>query len=254
MVENIFLAFVIYSFLGWISEVIFAFYKHGKFVNRGFLHGPFCPIYGIGVVLTTSLLDDFKGNIIILFVLSVLITSILEYATGYCLEVFFKSTWWDYSNKKFNIGGKVCLAFSLLWGVACLFIVLAVNPIVNYTIVSFNNFLGVYKTLFLQLIFLYFWTDFIMTLVSLYGFKNILKSIQDIKFKYEEDLAKLRANANISLEELSQLKNDFKLKEEAIFGRVTANQRRLVSSFPNISTKSYKIIGNIKKLINDFEK
>lgn len=254
MIENIFLSFVIYSFLGWTTEVLFAFYKQNKFVNRGFLHGPFCPIYGIGIVLTTNFLNDFKGNIVILFILSVLITSLLEFTTGYFLEVFFNSTWWDYSSRRFNIGGKICLLFSLLWGGACLVIVIAVDPAVNYFIRQFNDLIGEYKTLFCQILFLCFWTDFIITLVSLYGFKNVLKSIHDMKVKYEEDLAKFKANASISLDDITEYKNMFKLKEEAIFNRITKNQRRLLTSFPNFSTKRYKIIGGIKKWINEFEK
>ena len=96
MWEDLFIAFIIYSFLGWVTEVIFAFYKQKKFVNRGFLRGPFCPLYGIGVVLTTHLLFNFRNNIILLYILSVIITSALELITGYILDIFFHTTWWDY--------------------------------------------------------------------------------------------------------------------------------------------------------------
>jgi uncharacterized membrane protein len=253
MLEDIFISFVIYAFLGWLTEVIYAFYKHGEFVNRGFLHGPFCPIYGIGIVSVTTLLVNFKGNLVILYVLSIFITSILEYFTGYALEIFFHSTWWDYSNEKYNINGKICLKFSLLWGLACIIIVKVVDPFVSMLLYDFKIFLGYYENVFSSIIFLYFSTDIIVTLLSLYGFKSILQSFQSIQLKYTEEFTKLKENAQLNVEDIMKFKNEFRAKEEAIFNRITKNQRRLLYSFPNLTMKRNKLTLEIKKWLKERE-
>lgn len=103
--------FYIYGFLGWCSEVAFAAVAHGKFVNRGFVNGPICSIYGFGVM-------------------SVLFTSAIEYLTGWVLEKVFHDKWWDYSKRPLNIKGYVCLEFSVLWGLACVFVVDVFQPLV----------------------------------------------------------------------------------------------------------------------------
>lgn len=123
--------FFIYAFLGWCCEVIFAAVKEGRFVNRGFLNGPACPIYGFGVITVLMILWGVKDNFVLLFFGSVLLTSVLEYATGYILEKFFHMRWWDYSSEHFNIKGYVCLKFSILWGLACLIVVDIVHPAIE---------------------------------------------------------------------------------------------------------------------------
>ena len=87
--------FIIYAFIGWCTEVSYAALDTGKFVNRGFLNGPYCPIYGCGVVIVVAILTPLKENLLILFAGSFLLTSVLEYITGYILEKVFHNKWWD---------------------------------------------------------------------------------------------------------------------------------------------------------------
>ena len=94
--------FFVYAFLGWCTEVSFAALTSGRFVNRGFLNGPVCPIYGVGVVIVFFFLDPLRGNTFLLFLGSVLLTSLLEWVTGFVLEKIFHQRWWDYSNEPFN--------------------------------------------------------------------------------------------------------------------------------------------------------
>ena len=107
--------FIIYAFIGWCTEVSYAALDRGIFVNRGFLNGPYCPIYGCGVVIVVAALTPLKDNLLILFAGSFLLTSILEYITGFILEKVFHNKWWDYSNKPFNLHGYICLKFSIYW-------------------------------------------------------------------------------------------------------------------------------------------
>ena len=122
--------FYIYGFLGWCSEVAFAAIAHGKFVNRGFVNGPICSIYGFGVMSVLLVLGPLKSSLWLLFGGSVLFTSVIEYFTGWVLEKVFHDKWWDYSKRPLNIKGYVCLEFSVLWGLACVFVVDVFQPLV----------------------------------------------------------------------------------------------------------------------------
>lgn len=122
--------FFIYAFLGWCTEVSYAATKTGKFVSRGFLNGPWCPIYGFGVVIVLAFLEPLKDNLFLLFLGSVVLTSALEWLTGFLLEKLFAQRWWDYSDEPFNLSGYICLRFSLAWGFACLFVVKLLHPTV----------------------------------------------------------------------------------------------------------------------------
>lgn len=124
------LNFFVYGFLGWCTEVAFAAVKERKFVNRGFLNGPVCPIYGIGVTVVVVVLMPYKDQLLPLYLWSVLLVTVLEGVTGYLLEKLFHHRWWDYSGMPLNIGGHVCLLFSVIWGVACVAIVHFVHPVI----------------------------------------------------------------------------------------------------------------------------
>lgn len=124
------LNFFIYGFLGWCTEVAFAAFKEHHFVNRGFLNGPICPIYGFGVSTVILFLAPFQDNLLLLYVISTIVVTALEWLTGFLLEKLFHSRWWDYSNMPLNLNGYVCLLFSLIWGVACVFIVKLFHPLI----------------------------------------------------------------------------------------------------------------------------
>lgn len=134
--------FFVYAFLGWCTEVSYAALRTGKFVNRGFLNGPVCPIYGCGVVVVLAGLEPLKGNFVLLFLGSVVLTSALEWATGFVLEKLFRQRWWDYSDKPFNLWGYICLEFSIMWGFACLFVVDILHPSIEFFIRLIPHTLG----------------------------------------------------------------------------------------------------------------
>ena len=134
--------FFLYAFLGWCTEVSYAALRTGKFVNRGFLNGPVCPIYGCGVVVVLAGLEPLKGNFVLLFLGSVVLTSALEWATGFVLEKLFRQRWWDYSDKPFNLGGYICLEISVMWGFGCLFVVDILHPSIEFFIRLIPHTLG----------------------------------------------------------------------------------------------------------------
>lgn len=122
--------FFLYGFAGWCVEVIFHAASMGKFVNRGFLIGPICPIYGYGLVAVILLLAPVQDKVFLVYFGSVIICSVFELIVGWVSEKFMHTRLWDYSDNAFNIGGYVCLGFSLLWGVGCLCILYIFHPMV----------------------------------------------------------------------------------------------------------------------------
>ena len=130
-IYRLLLYFFLYSFLGWCTEVAYATVKERRFVNRGFLGGPWCPIYGVGVSAVVTLLDGFQDSLLLLYLSSFVLVTLIEGMTGFIMDKIFHHKWWDYTGLPFNIGGYVCLPFSIAWGAACLVIVKGVHPLVE---------------------------------------------------------------------------------------------------------------------------
>ena len=180
---DIVIYFVLFAIAGYICEVIFAAIVLGKFVNRGFLNGPWCPIYGFGVVIVAICLKPLSKSLLVLFIGSVLLTSVLEYFTGYILEKVFDQKWWDNSDDKFNLGGYICLKFSLLWGVACTAVVKLVLPAVDAVIRVVPHFVGLIVTGVIVALML---IDLSATVITIMGIKKKIRLI-------DSTVAKLKA-------------------------------------------------------------
>ena len=127
---QVFAYFLIYSCLGWCLEVIYAAVTTGNLINRGFLNGPVCPIYGFGMVIVLFALTPLSHSLLLLYLGGVLLPSALELVGGWALYKIYHTRWWDYSDYPFNIGGYICLEFSLLWGVGTLIVMKLVHPII----------------------------------------------------------------------------------------------------------------------------
>ena len=128
-VEVYFLLFISYSILGWIMEVTCKLIEEKKFINRGFLIGPYCPIYGWGALAITILLRKYYEDPLALLVFGIVICSILEYTTSYVMEKVFHARWWDYSERKFNLNGRLCLGTMIPFGLLGMIIMYGINPL-----------------------------------------------------------------------------------------------------------------------------
>ncbi len=191
-IKIVFLSFIFYSLIGWIIEVIDQFYRQKKFINRGFLLGPYCPVHGIGALLMLLLLSRFSNNTIILFISSVLICTTLEYITGFLLEKIFKARWWDYSDYKFNLNGRVCLQNSLFFGLAGVVIVKFSQP---FLINVISNIPASFLNVICIIILLIFCIDLIISFHVICSFKNLANdmlkdSTEEISIKVKNRLAK----------------------------------------------------------------
>ena len=194
------LMFFIYSFAGWLMESVRNIFKEKKFVNRGFLIGPCCPIYGIGVLGITLLLTKYKDDIFALFILSTVICGCIEYFTSFIMEKLFKARWWDYHNRKFNINGRICLETLIPFGVIGTFIICIINPQITYILDMLkNNFLYIITTI----LTIGFIIDFIVSFRIILSFKGSIYNNKDnteeisnkVRDKTEEIEEKIKADA-----------------------------------------------------------
>jgi len=222
-----FLLFFIYSFFGWAMEVICKLIEKHKFINRGFLIGPYCPIYGWGCLFIIIFLDRYKDNIVTLFVMSIVICSILEYLTSYVMEKVFKTRWWDYSQKKFNINGRICLETMVPFGILGCLVIYLVNPFFVY-LLSFipTNILHV-TAIILLIIFV---IDTIISSSVIFNLRNTIKNV-------EKD----------ATEEITT-----KIKE--IFTHKGILQKRLIQAFPNMKNRKEKLLELKMKISKELEK
>lgn len=222
-IEYYFLIFFIYSFLGWCIEVIQGIISNHKFVNRGFLVGPCCPIYGYGVILITLCLSNLMAHPVALFVLVIVICSILEYTTSYIMQKLFNARWWDYSNMKFNINGRICLETMLAFGVLGTIIIYFLNPFFKNIILNMNETVALVTCIVLTVIYI------IDNIISFKVVANIKVATNMIKDNTEEITEKVK---------------EILIKKSVL-------TRRLIESFPNMKIK---IKRNMKKINVKIEK
>lgn len=215
-----FLSFILYSFLGWSIEVMLGFIIHKKFINRGFLIGPYCPIYGFGMTLIVLLLRDYTETPLVLFILAMVICLVLEYLTSYFMELIFKARWWDYSDKKYNINGRVCLEYAVFFGIGGTLIMYVVHPFVMKIISKLSNIaLLIVGFILLAIFVIDNMVSFdAMSKINRFEFKKYKDNTEDISDKIREYL----------------LENSFLTK-------------RLVKAFPDVRMRLEKYRKLIKK-------
>lgn len=122
------LYFFFYSFVGWVMETCYCSFRARKYVARGFLYGPICPIYGVGVLLMILFFKPLTGNPVVFYVTAVVVMSAWEYFVGWLLETTTHVKYWDYSNVRFNLRGRICLPISLTWGVLSYLVIYWIHP------------------------------------------------------------------------------------------------------------------------------
>lgn len=123
--------FFVYSFLGWLIEIIYAIFVHGHFVKRGFLFGPLCPIYGFGAVILIMATKKLYKKPFLKFLIATVAFTLFEYIVSFLLEMLFGLRWWDYSNDFLNIQGRVSLPYSIFWGVIGLILLEKLHPYIQ---------------------------------------------------------------------------------------------------------------------------
>lgn len=232
---EIFLYLYIYSFLGWACESIYCSIGNKKIINRGFLNGPMCPIYGLGALAIIYLLRDYEDKVILLFIYGLIITSTLEYIGGYLLEKIFHTRWWDYSKRILNIKGRVCLKNSILFGILCVILMKIIHPTISKIVDNIPILLLIIIVLSITSIFI---VDLIFTINAINKLNNKLKGLDDVIMELSKIPGKLQ-------EDLYSQKIH-SIKEKSIL------QRRIFNAFPNMKHNNrQEQLKFVKKIIKE---
>lgn len=240
----IFLYFLIYSMLGWLCEVIYCAIWDKKLTNRGFLHGPYCPIYGCGAMIIVYVLIKFRSNIVLVFLLGMLFTSALEYITSYVMEKIFNARWWDYSNNFMNINGRVCIVNSILFGILSIVTLYIIHPIVVDLITKIP--VNIVPIISLLLIIL-FTVDIVITITTMLNLKQKVKKLKDLKEELDIKLQEITKPDLVPVvAEILQMQIRDLIAEKRYF------ERRLLNAFPHM--KFSKFSSQFKELKEAIDK
>ena len=254
--------FFAYAFLGWCAEVVFAALKNGRFVNRGFLNGPVCPIYGFGLVAVLLLLQPFQQSLWTLYAGSVVLTTAIELITGFVMEKLFHQRWWDYSKMPLNIGGYVCPLFSLLWGVACVLIVDVLHPRIATLAALIPE---PWSTVLLCAFVTTFLLDVCVTAATVSKLNKRLKQIDDVAaalrlvsdrlgITMADGALAIKATDELACDELvaakerardalreadADTRKELKTRYDELVERLEMGQRRILKAFPALRSVQY---------------
>lgn len=257
--EWMFLWFLCYSFAGWVYESALVSAQERRWVNRGFLNGPLCPIYGVGAVLASVLLTPLKAHPLLIFAISALGASALEYATSWAMERLFHARWWDYSNFRFNLNGRICLLGAVVFGIAGVLIVEIVHP----WVAMLTHALPLPALHWLCFItFVLIACDCAVTVAGMLNFEQVMdtvkQTVQEYVAKVEESRQRLsmvvdaaKAKGEDVFGEKSPIPKDLLERVRSVASEVmNAQQHRMISSFPKLSMRGHdEVLAAIRELI-----
>lgn len=209
-----------YAFVGWIGECIYAYYVHRKLVNRGFLYGPICPIYGVGAMGVSLILQPFEPqsvSMVFLFIAATILCSILEYTTSFVMEKIWKVRWWDYTDSPFNLNGRVALLPSLLWGAGCVVMLQFFNPALFWMFHQIPQ--PLYRYIAYTLLILLA-LDLVMTILNAHKFVLNMQTLRDI-------VQNVKEKGNEQIQALQQ-------SYDKHFNSLSRNQKRMLRAFPTM--------------------
>lgn len=236
---EVFAFFLIYAFLGWIAEVVFHAITRGEFANRGFLNGPVCPIYGVGVTLILLILGDWAQKPWAVLLVGIVLPTLLELIGGWAMETFFHNKWWDYSNRRCNFKGYICLEFSILWGIAAVCVICVLHPAVKWLTGLIKD---PYATIITSILLAGFLADFIVTILQLLKLNKKLKELDEVTRAMRvgsDAIGKKIAGAAIAVGEKAGAAKE-KLSaahERAVDAIVEKMPKRFLKAFPTLKSR-----------------
>ncbi|WP_125702538.1 putative ABC transporter permease [Lacticaseibacillus daqingensis] len=251
------LYFFAYGFVGWLWESGYVSVRKHRWVNSGFLTGPVIPVYGFSMTAVLAVIHPFQHNLLMLYLLSVLIITVIEYVTSWLMEALFHARWWDYSNIPLNLNGRVALPISAFWGVGMLVIIKVIHPLVAQVVTHIDARYGVFAAFALIALFAF---DFGFTLANLLAFGAATKRIGDTIAATKQELQQKAAATGARLEAeypwLEQYRQD--AESRAKLPRLSHVQRRLLKSFPHLKLHdthtSATDISALAELVNKLKK
>lgn len=204
------LFFYIYCFLGWVWESCYVSLENRKWTNRGFMKGPFLPIYGSGAIIILIATIPFKEHLVVVFFMGMIAATLLEYVTGMAMEAIFKVRYWDYSNEKFNVNGHICLKCSLVWGGFSILMVRVIHVPIEHMVFRIPDYVAQILMLIITCIVA---ADFTNSFRDAIDLKNLLVQMT----KNNEELNRIRKRVDVAVAFAQEDKNQLHKKiEEAI--------------------------------------
>lgn len=221
--------FFIYSFMGWVTEVVLKYFQYKRFINRGFLIGPYCPIYGTGAVIVTlggNLLASVDRSWAMSFLIAFVLCGLLEYMTSYILEKHFHARWWDYSQKPMNLNGRVWIGNLILFGLGGMAIIKILNP----RLLALPSLMDpLFFTSLLAAVSLLFVADGIM---SAFIMSLLRRGVEESRFdKSEEIAAEVR----------------YLLENRSVF------HKRILDAYPELTFRTEKVKARLERIRNEGE-
>ncbi len=202
--------FMIYAVVGWVIEVSYHAVTLGKVINRGFLNGPLCPVYGAGVIMVlivlylTGVAFGFDTDVsvvspMILFIIGIIFATLIELVAGFLLDKLFHARWWDYSDRKFNLNGYICLEFSIIWGLAIAFVLRIVQPTFAGIVNHIPRMLGI---ILLIVMYITFVADIIITVLTVLKLNKELERMEKIQrdiLRMSDEMSEVIGNSTIKV-------------------------------------------------------
>ena len=270
--------FYIYSFLGWLWETCYVSVRKGKLINRGFINGPLCTIYGCGALAVYLILLPISDNLLLLFVGGVVVATALEYVTAVLMENIFHTSWWDYSDNKFNFQGRICLGASLGWGAFTVILFKVLHPLVESIVILYPVYVG---EIGICVIGVGYVVDFAFSAAAAFRIHEKLPVIEaameqakgEMLVKMHEKIASVGFAKEATLESVKERLGDVEVlkemeqkraaitaeisaelqkRKEAMAAKVGHNMQRFVKAYPNLN-RGYKL-HSLKNLRNKKEK
>lgn len=219
------LFFFIYCFLGWVWESCYVSAKKKEWINRGFLHGPFLPIYGSGAIIVLIWTIGVRNHIVLVFLFGMIGATILEYVTGACMERLFKVRYWDYSHLPMNLNGYICLPVSLGWGVFSVFMVRGIHIPIEDLVLRIPERIGEVLTVICSTAFA---VDFTLSFVEAMDLRDLLVRLSESNEKiqrFQKRLEVVSAFAEDGIAQYQSRKEERKLSRKEFLETVIEMQR-----------------------------
>ena len=233
--------FAIYSIAGWLYETVICSIAAKKLVKRGFLNGPYCPIYGAGAVCCILLFSDID-NILGLFFAGMVVTSVIEYFTSWAMEKLFSARWWDYSSRRFNLNGRKCLLGSAVFGTMIVLLIKIIHPwVVSLTGCIHPNIIIILASAFAAV----FVIDIVLTVLSINRFNEKLaeihmraqRAVSDYRMHMESRREDIKNKLQSSVDAIKNCKHTEGINKTG--SRLSLHERRILRSFPKFQSTRY---------------
>lgn len=228
--------FLIYSFLGWCIESVYKSILEKKLINSGFLFGPICPIYGFGAIIMYLFLEDVSNKPILTFCLGFVVLSLWEYVVGFFLEKVFHTKYWDYSEYRFNLQGRVCLLNSIFWGILGMLFIDVINPIVTSMLYQVDTNLILYIDIAVYIVLI---IDMTISIINIFSITEKLKYVDELNISIKEkiDEIKTKGIGTEIGESLQEALEELKTRRDTIVQKSYDSIIRLKRAFPTLKSE-----------------